>query len=226
MAEPLASLYSFIPKRGFVSPASSGQSDNPATTEVPFLSLDCLVNEAPNFSFEPTKSALEDGSEASDHVITRPAKLAVTAIITDTPLQYSNVVASAFFNGPSPSQQAYSWLKGLAQNKIPFDFVGSLDVYKNMVITSFDPVRNAKTGDALRFNCEMSQIIVISDQILLKPTSKKINQAPTSHGGQPLKPVSSTTSTSVLNSIYSGTYQDTTPTAGVTATPTVIGAAF
>lgn len=222
MAQPLPSIYSFLPKRGFVSPMDSGQSANPSTTEIPYLSLDCLVNEAANFSFDPTKSALEDGSEASDHVIQRPRKLSVTAIISDTPLPNSNVASSANFNGPTPSQQAYSWLKTLAQNRVPFDFVGGLDVYKNMVITSFDPSRNAKTGDALRFNCEMTEIIVVADQVLLKSTKVKANQAPTSHGAQPLKPIDSTTSGTVIDNIPSGTYQSVTPTAQVSP----VGAAF
>ena len=188
------SIYYIFPKRGFVAPANSSQPGGPApSNEQVTWALDVMVSETPTFEAQLTESVVETGGNINDHLTQRPLRLEVEGIISDTPLVSLTPFATASaalgsITGPSRSQAAYSYVKGLYQSKALFDFVGGFQVYQNMMITSFKPVRRAETGGALSFTCTMEQVVFVSTSTLFTPTKKALQQ-PTSHGQQPLAPV-------------------------------------
>jgi hypothetical protein len=148
------------PKRGFIQPADRfgpfAIGHGPVS-----LQLDALISESPEYTGTPTQIPVEDGSTISDHVTLRPLKLSIQGIVTDTPVSLVREFSSPFAK-PSPSAQAFDLLTKLFNDRIPFDFVGGLTVYRSMVISSFSPTNTSTTGDALRFSCTMDQIRIVS----------------------------------------------------------------
>ncbi len=150
-----------------------------APRDAVYLRLDAMISEMPEYDAQPTQSQVEDGETISDHVTLKPVKLAIQGIVTDTPVSFDREFSSQFAT-PSPSKAAHIFLKTLYENRIPFDFVGGLDVYKSMVISKYAPQNTAETGDSLRFHCTMEQVKTVSTQII---TTKKASPK-TSQGSQ------------------------------------------
>jgi hypothetical protein len=191
------SVYTIFPKRGIVDPSQSlislGGAQGPVS-EMVFLPFDCTVSEAPEFTGVPTQSLVEDASTISDHIVLRPVRLKVDAVISDTPLKgtpFASAVSggASVFSGSSPSQKAYDYIRNkLYLAQAVFDFVGGFQVYQNMVISEFRPVRNAETGSSLSFSMTLEQVTIVNTKVLVDPANTKA--APKqSLGGQPLKPV-------------------------------------
>jgi hypothetical protein len=164
----LANFAGLYPKRGFVHPNDSswnvvGPTGPQKPSQQVYLALDAMVSEAPEYQATPTQSPVEDATTISDHVCLKPVKLTVRGIVTDTPIGI-RALASSFSGKGSPSKKAYDFLVRLWKERVPFDFVGGFDLYKTMVLTSFQPVNSAEHGDSLQFSCTMEQIIVVSTQ--------------------------------------------------------------
>jgi hypothetical protein len=194
----LASFMGQFPKRGFVSPADSGNQPYAAGHGPVALQLDAMISEAPDYQATATQSQVEDGSVISDHVTIKPLKLTIHGIVTDTPVSLIREFSTAFQN-PSPSKAAFTFLTKLYNDRIPFDFVGGLNVYKSMVITAFTPTNTAETGDALRFVCTMEQVRTVSSQVI---TTKKAS-GKSSQGSQPLTKITANEGTGLHDSFQS-----------------------
>lgn len=220
LAQILANKFTRAKPRGFVSPANSSPYRNVDTDEqiTLVLQLDVLANESFEMSSSVTKSQVEDGSTISDHVTPSPDKLTIEAIVSDTPVSLQRTYSKARFLS-LPSQDAHKILRQLANDRKPFDFVGGLQVYKNMVITSYNPVRNSKTGSILHFVCSMEQVKIVSTQTFIpekvKSTSQKRATVKVERGTQTTSP------------IPSGTFQNISPTQGFgTAQPDFVPTAL
>lgn len=218
----IATLTGAFVQRGFVKPQVPNKALNPnlsnpdndvnsSKTGVIFLPLDAMLSENPDFPATPTISEVEDGAEISDHVTLKPIKLSIRGIVTDTPVSLVRALSSPF-QSPSPSQAAFIFLRKLRDDRLPFDFVGGLTVYKSMIITDFNPVRNAETGDSLQFTCNMSQVKVVSSQTIpiskIAKASQKSASPKQSQGNQVLS------NPSAFQTQIHDSFQSVTPTAG------------
>lgn len=144
-------------RKGFVTPANSDGTGGPIALE-----LDALINEDPDFTAEPTKSIVESGATVSDHVTLRPLKLSLSGVVSNTPVGLQSLAqGAAFFDNAA---QAFKFLKDLFTNRVPFDFVGGLMVYHNMVITSFNAPRTKDTANTLTFTMTLEQITIVVSQ--------------------------------------------------------------
>lgn len=208
------SIFAIFPKRGFVDPSNSSQpgSANIPTGQV-MLAFDALVSEAPQYMGQLTESVVENGAVISDHFTQHPTRLTVEGVISDTPLSTSPFATAAIAAGAlgqansqfskayqSFSARAFSYLEGLFISKGLFDFVGGFKTYQSMMITEWRPTRTSETGGALEFTMVMEQVTVVSTQTLYQPT-KKILQQPTSHGQQPLKPLSAAQQAAITQNV-------------------------
>ena len=140
----------------------------------------------------------------------KPITLHIEGLVTDTPINAQNVwraYGAAGF-GAVPSKAAHKVLYNLWLQRQPFDYVGGLQVYKNMVLTAYDPVRNTKTGGTLQFTATMQQVRMVASQTVqsLKPA-----QAKKSLGTQ--KPAIATPVMELGASRYGGLPQSVEPTA-------------
>ncbi len=167
--------------KGFIKPAFSDsdlrfplanpeQGFNPTQYLVP---LDLLYVESYDKSSTPTKSQVEDGATISDHVTPSPDKLNIEAMVSDTPVSIINAIKGSFMS--KPSQDAFSRLEALADSRQPFTFVGGLKVYRSMVLTKFIPMKNAKTGSALKFSATLEKVVIVQTETV-QNISKKHQQ--------------------------------------------------
>ena len=129
---------------------------NPDGSGVLGLELDVVVSEAPEFKATPTKSPVESGAKISDHVVLEPRTLSIEGIVTSTPA--TPLGSGRGLISPNAPADAHEYLRRLWETREPFTFVGGLDVYENMVLTSYTPAKTSKTGDALEFRAAMEQI--------------------------------------------------------------------
>lgn len=146
------------------------------------LELDALVTEDPQYTATVSKNSVESGAQISDHVAINPLTLNVDAVISNTPVSFLKIVTGATFSNPAKS--AYKYLVDLFQTATPFSFVGGLQVYHNMVITSLSAPRTAATANALRFQCKMEQVNIVASQEL--ELSKIKNDKPTKARSAPM----------------------------------------
>lgn len=186
--------------KGFVRIASStytagGDPETIAGSYQPeqmALVLDANLLEQPTFKAEPTVSTVEDGASVSDHVTLKPITLRIEGIVSDTPIAgswgkniWKSIKAGAF--GSFPSKDAHKLLFSLWKNRIPFDYVGGLQVYKNMVLSEYTPTRNAKTGGVLQFTATLQQVRIVKTKLVpsLKPSAGDRGDAKRNKGTQP-----------------------------------------
>ena len=201
----LANLIGLYPARGFVRPQDSSWNVGKPSEQV-YLALDALISEAPEYPATPTQSPVEDATTINDHVQLKPIKLNIHGIVTNSPIGvravqnfFSPTPTATTEGGPiagaeqaigradSPAIKAHNWLVNLWKNRIPFDFVGGLGIYKTMVLTNYAPINSAEKGDALQFSATMEQVIVVSTQLLAvyKPAKKISKGAQTPTGVSP-----------------------------------------
>jgi hypothetical protein len=156
------------------------------------ISLDCSIKETHKRKAVATEFEVEDGQTISDHFIIKPVGLAITGMITDTPLSLlSNLLttgvtavvgklggasvlgaaapalalAPALGGGQSsssPSVAAYLQLLQIMQSALPINVLTSLFRYKNLWITEITVPRDSKTGKCLLFDMELTQLLLVA----------------------------------------------------------------
>jgi Dit-like phage tail protein len=145
-------------KKGFVTPENQG------STAIIGLELDATILEAPEFTSVPTKNVIESGADVTDHVTNDPISLSIEGIVTNTPVGIFQSLRA--LTSTNAWQDALNFLLKLWEDRVPFDFVGGLQVYENMIITNFSPTRTPRTGDALEFRMTMKQIKTIETEVV------------------------------------------------------------
>lgn len=132
------------------------------------LEIDAILSESPEFSATPTKNPVESGASVTDHVALQPVRLNLECVQSNTPVSLLKTVGGLLTGSlfSDPAHTAYEYIKQLYEEREPFDFVGGLDVYRNMVITSFRPVRDSRTGNVLQFSATLEQIIIVESEVV------------------------------------------------------------
>lgn len=151
----------FSKTAGFCRPGLLGGTGTVA------LELDAIITETPEYVSTPTKNQVETGADVTDHVALEPEKVTIEGLITNTPVNYLKTIGGLFTGDlfSDPSSRAFEFIKKLYDDREPFDFVGTLKVYKNMVITSLKVPREPKTGRALSFTMTLEQITLVESQL-------------------------------------------------------------
>lgn len=145
-------------RKGFSDPGVFGGQETIG------LELDVIMTESPEYVATPTSNPVETGANITDHVTLSPERLTIEGIVSNTPVSLFRVLSGVTFS--DPAKDAFEYIYDLYVNREPFDFVGGLDVYRDMVITSFNPVRNPTTGDVLQFTVSMEQIKFADSEVV------------------------------------------------------------
>jgi len=168
-------------KKGFVTPENQG------LTSILGLELDATILESSEYTSNPTRNVVESGAEITDHVTNDPVSLSIEGIVTNSPVGILQSLRA--LSSTNAWQDALNFLLKLRDDRLPFDFVGGLKVYENMIITSFNPTRNPRTGDALEFRMTMRQIVIVETEVVainkFKEDIKHSGQKNQSLGSQP-----------------------------------------
>jgi len=157
------------------------------------ITIDASMNEQHSRASPPTKFAVEQGTNISDHIILEPHDLEIHGIISDNPIgglkgaitELATTFASqlippaglalagsaislisALSGSKSPSVAAYAQLLQLQQNGAPFDVLTSLYRYPSMWISHISVPREAASGNALIFTVKLTQLLIVSPQLV------------------------------------------------------------
>lgn len=153
-------LFNRATRKGFVNPGDAGG------TETIALELDAILTESPEYAATPTRSPIETGANVTDHVTLEPEKLTIEGIVSNTPISLLRILSGVTFD--DPAADAFTYLEDLYKNRQPFDFVGDLKIYENMVITSFNPSRTPITGQTLQFSVSMERIRFADSRLVME----------------------------------------------------------
>lgn len=124
---------------------------------------DCTVTISHNFSNSVTEHPVEDGVSFSDHVQNRNARFTVSGEYSDIPLnQYSGDQLPLI----DRVKAAYTFLRGLRDNKTKFTLVSKYDAYPNCVVEVLDIPTDLSTQSVLRFDMSIVQIRSATTQFI------------------------------------------------------------
>jgi len=182
------------------------------------IQLDSTIEESHDNQVQLTQNPVENGVDISDHAISRPKKVQLLAIVSDSPLgvaafaQIVDTITGFFGSSTSAnitrSQQAYNALVALMDNKEPIVLTTRLVVYDNMVITAIATKQDKNFSRSVLLNISLEQVIItesqtisISEDNLLPGNTQKQASSPTDAGRKEPAVVSSETNSSVLSKI-------------------------
>jgi len=175
--------------------------------------LDATISENHSYENIVTSHPIEDGSEISDHVISRPERLTMNGFITNSPVNFLGVALNlirgigrnrtevAFDELLKISQGKYDPITGVREREL-ITIVSTLKVYTDMVMISITFPRDRTSGDSLRFTAEFQKLTKVTSETVVVPNLK----APATNKGVPTQsngkqtattPTTETQSTSV-----------------------------
>jgi hypothetical protein len=142
------------------------------------LAIDCVVDENITLSTNVTTAPIETGESVTDHAFNEPLKLSVTGIVSDSDparaLQNATTTTTSGIKS-LPRLEAYETLRQMHIERTPIDVVMGLETYTNMMIENINIARNADSGDALFFSCDMIQVTLL-DRVARLTTGGKVNK--------------------------------------------------
>lgn len=161
--------------------------DSGTLTRIGEVRLDAAVREEHVATARVTESPVESGSKISDHVYLEPETLNIDGVITDSPVylhpnsasEDDGLLTVPLASSGSRAIDAFEALRRLLANRQPITVVTGLHVYSNMVLTSVNVPREPESGLALRFSCELRQVLIVRSQTVPpnKATAKKKTKA-------------------------------------------------
>lgn len=138
--------------------------------------VDAAISESHRLASELSDYPSESGSQLTDNIRVMPFGLSITGVVSDSPIgamvsQRAKEVAGDL----TVSQYNYAKLEKLFADRQPITVTTSLRKYENMVLTSLDITRDAASGYALSFSCELRQIILVTNERTVVRTLKPGN---------------------------------------------------
>jgi hypothetical protein len=116
------------------------------------------------FSNRMTNLNVEEGSRVNDHVSEEPDRITIEAFIGGARFEvYDGNIPDGLseaeaYDNKTRIRQAYHELLRMKQERQPLDLVTGLDVFHNMIITSFAIDRDAENGADLSFSMTFQRV--------------------------------------------------------------------
>lgn len=171
----------------------------PDGEEEELIVLDATLQEKPTSTIESTDHPVEEGFDISDHVHIKPKELSIEGIVSDSPITIKaalvgNVAgASSAIGGIGGTiatgaiaslggallnksknrvQDSLSVLLDMQNKKQLMTVVTGLQVYENMILQNFNPIRDTSTGGALRFSANLKEIRIVQSEVITLDEAK------------------------------------------------------
>ncbi|MTI62165.1 MAG: hypothetical protein FH762_19640 [Firmicutes bacterium] len=114
--------------------------------------VDATTSESPTFSNRVTDKPVEEGGSIADHVENQPTTLPLECTITG--------------EEGATADEKYERLLEITQQKEIIEVVGALQVYENMVIEEFNPVKDSAIENGFRCSITLKQIRVVEQETI------------------------------------------------------------
>ncbi|WP_158782503.1 phage baseplate protein [Pantoea sp. BAV 3049] len=169
---------------GFLWNSNSTSTFSLSDESVGNLEFDSIDSETHDWQRDVTQNPVENGSPVADHIIERPRNLTVTGMISNTPVNGSNIFNSLVngFNEEDAVAKAFSTLDALYKSKSLVTIYTRYAVYENMVITSINIPRTPDVGDAIVFTIQATQVRMVSTQTTSLPEGVGVKKQTDSSG--------------------------------------------
>ena len=123
--------------------------------------VDASLSESHDYDDEVTQFPVEKGSDITDNKRKRPLKVTIEGLVTDTPL--GQFARHSTRQSGLPTDTARAKLLAVRDADEPIIIVTSLDLYKNMLLTSLSFPREGGEPHQLHFKVEFVQVTFITN---------------------------------------------------------------
>lgn len=138
------------------------------STTIDGYDIDAFVTIDPSMQNRVTPYPVEEGADASDHIVASPKTLMLTGIVSDTPM---GDVALVRDDGVVPSSDAYARLVEIHETKRLVTIeTDRFPAFKNMALRSLNTPASATSGEALMFRAVFEQVTFATISALSKET--------------------------------------------------------
>jgi hypothetical protein len=126
--------------------------------------IDASVVEEHSFDADVTEHPVESGANIADHVRSKPARVTIDGVVSDTPIGNVADLRIADDPGALPSNDAFTRLLLIRQLREPVTIETDIRTYDNMVLQSLSVPRSKETGEALMFRATFVEVIIITNE--------------------------------------------------------------
>lgn len=134
------------------------------------LVFDAVFEERHESELEVTDNPVETGVIVSDHAFMKPERLTIRAGVSDTPLRVQ--ANDPYSAGVARSREAFRLLQELQAKAEPFDVQTGLKLYRNMLVIALRTGQDVTTANALLFEAELREILIVSTEAVTYPPRK------------------------------------------------------
>lgn len=153
-----AGVISLIPNLGSATPQGN----------IGGIDIDATLEEIHHGSVQVTEHPVEQGALITDHSFMRPVEVLLRCGWSNSSPSVLDTITEIFTSGSLSVDDyvggIYSQLKALQERRTPFSIVTTLRTYQNMMLTSLQIVRDAKSANALMVTATCREVIIVSTQ--------------------------------------------------------------
>lgn len=136
------------------------------------IEIDAVLTEKPVETVDVTKHPIERGVKPSDHAELQPTKLAIDGVLSNTSVNAAAQMRRGGESRPGASGAGNTLanaLRDLLAERRAVSISTSRAFYDDMIMTSLELPRDAKTGDAVRFTATFERIVIVQSTAVLVP---------------------------------------------------------
>lgn len=166
--------------------------------QIDTIELDAAITEKHSAKVEITKHPIEEGANPTDHARLLPFQISVDGMLTNTPLgaevrtargvTSSAQTSTGAVGAAGPAQRSMAALEKIRVDRRAVTVVSDFRTYRNMLITSIEVPRDAKTGEAIRFSIAMEEIRFVKSEVARIDVLNKPKAKPTTKVDQTKRP--------------------------------------
>lgn len=147
------------------------------------VEFDAVLSESHGGTNEITKHPVETGADITDHIRRQPETLALTGVISNTPL----VFLASLTEKPDRAERGYQALKKIKDDGTLVRVLTTLREYDNMVIQSMTVNRDVQTGNIVKADLQLVEIFTAEsiDATTNPVDTSPQSESPTTLGDKP-----------------------------------------
>lgn len=130
--------------------------------------IDLWPEEAHALAVSKTSYPVETGLSGTDNAVIEPKRLVLMGWVSDLRPLVGGIVT---ISGPGRPKEAWGRIKELMEKLEPVTVITTLAMYENMLITAVDSTINEDTGQTLRFNIVLEEVLFAETEITKLPAS-------------------------------------------------------
>ena len=159
--------------------------------QIASLRIDAVTNETHSRTSELTNFPIEDGAAITDHVKLDPISIEIDGFISDAPVAPLGIraigdvtrnIRNALLPGrfendddvPNSTSRspldAWEYLNKVWRDRNLIVVVSSLQVYRNMILTSLSAPKSARIGKSLEFRASLREVRILESEEIFFPT--------------------------------------------------------